>query len=444
MSGRGAGAVIAAVLALGGAACLPSGHDRRGGGPADAHLVLYRDRALIEEDIVADVRGHRAVLPMPAGVAAEDLAISSDDVHVVAWSSSAADGQRDVVAVAGARTQRGRLLGVDDRGVVLIEGGDVHVVGGAELLSGAIRPALIAEVDGRDGRARFRLRYPTDRLSWQASYTLVDHDRGGRLHGALVIDNQTGRRWRQAALAIIDAPAPDPAIGGDDLPPAARLPGRYAIEPGPQRLELALRDRPLPLRSTLVYDPVGPALDHPTNPPEDAAGYGVQRWPTTVDATVKIELGAIADVQLPAGPVRLAAVDGSGLAWRGEGELLPPATDAERYLTIAIGRIDDVSGRRARTDFVKDAARQRLYEEITVTLTSTRRAPVDVLVREHLYRGPCWKLAYHSTGDGVAKEGAQRIALTTTVPAGGTATVVYRVIYHWSAPECSPPSTSNT
>ena len=438
---------MAVVLALGGAACLPFGPERGGGGPADAHVVLYRDRALIEEEIVADVRGHRAVLPMPAGVAAEDLAISSDDVHVVAWSSSAADGQRDVVAVAGARTQRGHLLGVDARGVVLLAGDDVHVVGGAELLSGAIRPALVADVDGRDGRARFRLRYPTDRLSWQASYTLVDHARSGRLHGALVIDNQTGRRWRQAALAIIDAPAPDPAIGGAALPAAARLPGHYAIEPGPQRLELALRDRPLPLRSTLVYDPVGPDLDHATNPPEDADGYGVQRWPATVDETVKLELGAIADVQLPAGPVRLAAVDGdgdgTGLAWRGEGELLPPATDAKRYLTIAIGRVDDITGHRARTDFVKDAPGQRLYEEITVTLVSTRKAPVDVLVREHLYRGPCWKLAYHSTGDGVAKEGAQRIALTTTVPAGGTATVVYRVIYHWSAPECSPPSTSN-
>ena len=267
------------------------------------------------------------------------------------------------------------------------------------------------------------------------------------MHGALTIDNQTGRRWQRAALAVVDGPAPDPLVGDAGLPRVARLPGRYTIEPGPQRLELALRDRPLTLRSTMVYDPVGAVgaeLEHPTQPPEQSPSYGVRRWPAGLDETVKLDLSAIADVQLPAGPVRLASIDAAGaLTWRGEGELLPPAADAERYLTVAVGRITDVTGARARTDFVIDDAGQRLYEEIAVTLTSARASPVSVLVREHLYRGPCWILAYHSTGDGVAKEAAQQIALTTTVPAHGTATVVYRVVYHWSERECSPSSSSN-
>lgn len=439
-------AVCAALLATATSACalLGRGRARGDGGPADARVVLYRDRALVDEEVEAVVRDHHAVLPLPAGVEPADLTIASADVHVVAWAAAAADGQRTVTAVAGARTQPGRLLGVDDGAVALLDGDAVHLVAGAEILAGAIRPALTVAVEGADGPARFHLRYPTAGLTWQASYTLVD--RGGQawLRGALTVDNQTGRRWRRAALAVVDAPAPDPLVGDAVLPRVARLPGRYTIEPGPQRVELALRDRPLPLRSTMVYDPVGLELEHTTQPPEMSAAYGVRRWPATLDETVKLELAAVADVQLPAGPVRLASVDAAGaLTWRGEGELLPPAADAERYLTVAVGQITDVTGARRRTDFVIDDARERLYEEVAVTLTSARSAPVTVLVREHLYRGPCWVLAYHSTGDDVAKEAAQQIALTTTVPAHGTATVVYRVVYHWSELHCSPPSSSS-
>jgi hypothetical protein len=448
VTARGVAAVaLAASLALPPSlsGCAVIGRRRGGGGgAADARIVLYRDRAIVDEEVVADVRGGRAALPLPAGVAADQLSVASPDVHVVAWAATAAGGQRDVTATGGARAQRGRLVGLAEDGVALVDGDRVHVVGGAELLAGAVRPAIVAEVEGPAGRARFRLRYPTDRLRWHASYALVEHRGHARLRGALAIDNQTGRRWRRAALAVIDAPAPTADAAGASPATPARLPGRYPIDVGAQRVELALGEQPIALRRAMVYDPVGSGLQHEGQPPEQDPGYGVQRWPATLDETVKLDLAAVADVQLPAGPVRLAIAEPDGaLRWRGEGELLPPAAGAERYLTIAVGRVSDVTGTRRRTDFVIDQLRQRLIEELTITLTSTRAAPVDVLVREHVYRGPCWWLAYHSTGDRVAKEGAQQIALTTTVPAHGTATVAYRVIYHWSDAECSPPSPSS-
>jgi len=445
--GRAAVAAVAALIVGGpGCALFGRGHAGAGGGaPADVRIVLYRDRALVDEPIDAVVRDHRAVLPLPLGVGPAELVIVGDGARVVAWSAAAADGQRDVAAVAGPRTTRGRLLGVDETGVALLDGDVVHLVGGVEILAGAVRPAVEVEVEGGDGRRRFHLRYATDRLPWQASYTLVDHAGRARLRGALTVDNQTGRRWQRAAIAVVDGPAPDPIAGGGAPPPPARMPGRYAIEPGPQRLELALRDRTLAVGSLLVFDPVGASLDHPTNPPESDPGYGVRRWPAALDETVKIDLAAVADVALPAGPVRLATVLADGaLRWQGEGKLLPPAADAERYLTVAIGDVDDVRGARQRTDFVRDDAGQRLVEEIRITLTSTRATAVEVLVREHMYRGPCWTLAYHSTGDGVAKEGEQQIALTTTVPPAGTTTVMYRVVYHWSERSCSNPSSSSS
>jgi len=56
-----------------------------------------------------------------------------------------------------------------------------------------------------------------------------------------------------------------------------------------------------------------------------------------------------------------------------------------------------------------------------------------VLVREHLYRGLSWTVAYFSTPV-AAQEGHQQIALRTFVPAHGQAKVVYVVVYPWGKP----------
>jgi hypothetical protein len=40
-------------------------------------------------------------------------------------------------------------------------------------------------------------------------------------------------------------------------------------------------------------------------------------------------------------------------------------------------------------------------------------------------------LPYHNVGAAITKEGPQKVALRTTVPAGGQARVIYRIIYYW-------------
>jgi len=51
-------------------------------------------------------------------------------------------------------------------------------------------------------------------------------------------------------------------------------------------------------------------------------------------------------------------------------------------------------------------------------------------VREHLYRGQNWTLAYQSgpRGQGGPRS---RFSLRTTVPANGQAKVLYVVVYTW-------------
>ena len=54
-----------------------------------------------------------------------------------------------------------------------------------------------------------------------------------------------------------------------------------------------------------------------------------------------------------------------------------------------------------------------------------------MLVREHLYRGLTWALAYTSDAAAVAQEGPQEISFRVTVPPRATREVVYRVVYTW-------------
>jgi hypothetical protein len=434
-------AALALGLALVGAACCPPGlvAGARDDGPADARIVLYRGRALIEEDVVATVRDGHAILPMPEGVAPAELEVTSDDVRPRSWTAAVADSQREVTAVVGDRRSTGRLIGLDDHGVALLRDGQVEVIPSPELLAGAGLPPLRVEVDGADGPARFRLRYATTRLAWHAAYTLVE-DRVGRarLRATLTVDNQTGRRWQRAALVVIDAEPPEPATGVVGAQARSRLPGRYPIAPGSQRLELRLSDRPLPLRSRLVYDPVGSSLDRGQRLPVSDPSYGAGAWPSGLAEAIEVDLAGASEVALPEGPIELATVGADGgLGWRGTGTVPVPVAHAGRTATVTIGRVDDVAGARRQTDLVLDRDRQHLLEEITITVTSQRATAADVVVREHLYRGPCWILGYAST-DRIEQIGTQEIALTARVPPGGTAAVVYRVIYKWSDRECGP------
>ena len=54
------------------------------------------------------------------------------------------------------------------------------------------------------------------------------------------------------------------------------------------------------------------------------------------------------------------------------------------------------------------------------------------MIREHLYRGQNWTIAYASeVVQEKDKEGPQQFALRTTVPAKGKTSLLYVVVYTW-------------
>jgi len=456
----GSRCALAAVMVAAG--CVParrSAKDR----PGSDEIVLYRDRALITQRVALDAprRGPTTLaIPLPAGVdpgsvgvidhgglTAATLRRPSNDAVPGAPSSDPVSADTDAEPASDAAGDEAGDVPAADRPAARPTDppGDRP---GAESSRAAATPRTIELTAdaATPGRFTVALAYATDRLTWDVAYTVAldaAHDRA-TVDGTLTIRNTSGGAVR-GAVRLIDA-----ELGAWRDPTPAQL--RAALDP--PRRPAALRDAPahslgvrelaagetrLPLlagvsralRPVLVYDPVGTALDHAGAVPVFDPSLGAQaRAPSAVRESIELARPRRDVPELPAGPARLIERRGDGaIAVVGEGRLFDPASWIAAADTIAIGAARGVVGRRERRDWGRDDDAHRLSEEFLITIDNARPRPVEVVVREHLYRGQNWTLAYQSVP--AVKEGPQQIALRTTVPAGGRAKVLYVVVYTW-------------
>jgi hypothetical protein len=368
------------------------------GAPAGDEIALYRDRALVAQrvELVAPRAGPAALaLHLPAGV--------------------------DPAAVQ-----------VVDRGE--LAAAELRAAGAVELAATAPHP----------GRFAVTLGYATDRLAWSAAYTMTTTAARDRalVRGAIAIRNTTGIAFR-ARTRIVDAELGawrdrtaeqlraalhgGPAASRDGSP---RDLGMVALGGGETRVELIGADPPRRLRSVLVYDPIGPGLDHTGAVPVADPAIGAARGaPRQVRESFELARDP-GSRELPAGPVRLLEHRPDGAPeLLGEARLFDARARVADVDTVAVGAAHGVIGHRERRDWARDDDLRRFSEEFLITIDNARPLPVDIVLREHLYRGQNWTLAYHSVP--AVKEGPQQIALRTRVPAGGQAKVLYVVVYTW-------------
>jgi hypothetical protein len=268
------------------------------------------------------------------------------------------------------------------------------------------------------------------------------------LRGAIAIRNATGVALPAAKVRLVDAPLAEARTraaealaarftrhrpAGDPLPPPREL-GRIDVIDGDTRVELVRGAAPRPMRSVLVYDPIGTQYDRGGRTPATEADLGV-RPPAAgrVDESFEIDRDPRVTAGLPAGPARLLErrADGS-LVLLGEARLFQAATRVAQSDTITIGAAQGVTGERDRRELTIDNDRQRVVEDFVITIDNERPRPTAVVVREHLYRGTNWTLAYISVPVGEeAKEGPQQVAPRITVPPRSKARLMYSVVYWW-------------
>jgi hypothetical protein len=385
-------------------------------------VVLFRDAAVITQrlDVELGTTAQAIELELPAG--AKDIAASD---------------------IAGIATAELRVpIGSD--------GGDDADAGSAVAMSPRPTRAHLDVTAPHRGRYALAVSYVTNKLTWTASYTLAttrtrDH---ATLLGALAVTNASGLALPHARVTLVDAPVAGwrarqrenlaASLVGEaaaTTPFAKPRPlGDVALPLGETRIELPGISAPRAMKSVLVYDPIGTSHDSPGAIPVRDANLGVvPAAPTQVSESFEIARDPIASDGLPAGAAKLYERGGDGsLALLGEARLFDEATRVAAVDTIPVGTALGVTGHRERRDLEvqDDELGHRLTEEFVITVDNARDRPVEVLVREHLYRGETWLIAYESTNN-PAKEGAQQIALRTEVPAKAKTEVTYVVVYSW-------------
>jgi hypothetical protein len=290
------------------------------------------------------------------------------------------------------------------------------------------------------------LAYTTNRLQWDADYTMTTTPVRDRavLRGAIAVRNSTAIAFDRANLHVIDANLvawrartaehmATSLVGGTPSTTPAATPrdlGIASLVDGETRVELAGISKPRKMNAVLIYDPIGTKLDNPAATPVRDEKLGVaQAASTRITESFEVQRDDQVTDGLPAGPVRLLErrADG-GLGVLGQSRLFDAATRVSNVDTIAVGTAEGVVGHRERREFTIDDIHKRLTEEFVIRLDNARSNDVVVLVREHLYRSQNWNVSYESTKR-PTKDGAQQFSMRSTVPAKAQQNILYVVVY---------------
>ena len=98
-------------------------------------------------------------------------------------------------------------------------------------------------------------------------------------------------------------------------------------------------------------------------------------------------------------------------------------------MRVKLGSAFDVVGERRQVNFSVDTNAKWMEEEIEVKLRNHKSQPVDVIVKENLYRWTNWKITQSSQA--YEKHDSRTVHFPVRVGADGEAVVRYTVRYTW-------------
>jgi hypothetical protein len=132
---------------------------------------------------------------------------------------------------------------------------------------------------------------------------------------------------------------------------------------------------------------------------------------------------------LPAGRIRVSQQDKADGSLEFIGEDRIDHTPKDEDVRVKLGTAFDVVGERRQTDFKLNSAGKVMEEAFEIKLRNHKSQPVEVIVRESLYRWSQWALIDQSVPS--QKKDAQIVEFPVRIAADGEATVTYRVRYTW-------------
>ncbi len=132
---------------------------------------------------------------------------------------------------------------------------------------------------------------------------------------------------------------------------------------------------------------------------------------------------------LPAGRIRVSQQDKADGSLEFIGEDRIGHTPKDEDVRVKLGTAFDVVGERRQTDFRINTSGKVIEEAFEIKVRNHKDQPVEVVVRENLYRWSQWTLIEQSSPS--VKKDARTVEFPVKVAADGEATVTYRVRYTW-------------
>jgi hypothetical protein len=305
---------------------------------------------------------------------------------------------------------------------------------------------LSVTVDAARARPSLRLAYQADGLQWRASYALVvprSPRAPGTLTGLATIENPGALAFAGAEVQLLAGdvrrvgPAAPPrplmarAFAGAALEAATpseesvgethvyTLPGTVDIVPGESRSVALFPQADVQVEPEYVLRHEAYVWQQPVSQPETdlhaEVGYLVRRPRGT----------PFGDTPLPAGVVRVLSPDSAGRLQL-LGEVTIEHTPAGRELHLATGTAFDITAQRTQTAFALEGRRASV-SSYRVTIQNAKSDSVTVQVLDE-FPGQFEVLSSSVPAERLS---ASSVRFPVRVPAGGEATLEYRVRARW-------------
>ncbi len=364
----------------------------------------------------------------------------------------------------------GTLLSASGGIILQDEQGRLHTLNGysniifPDLPGGFVtRPTLVWDLaTAQPGNHDVRVTYQTSGITWWADYNLVftpgeDANSGLLDVGAWVsILNQSGATYEDAKLKLIagDVHRAPPPMQPYPMMEAAR--GQFMDAAGQGFQEKSFfeyhlytlgRPTTIPDNSTKQIELFETARGVPAD--KVLVYYGQEGWrygflpdPATdrnfgVTSNAKVDVYLRFDndeasglgIPLPSGRIRVNQMDPADETLEFIGEDVIDHTPRNEEVLIKLGNAFDVVGERVQVNFQVDHDDDWMAETIEITLRNHKDDPVDVIVKENLYRWVNWSIT-QSTHEH-EKQDARTVHFPVTIDADGEVRVRYTVRYTW-------------
>jgi hypothetical protein len=324
------------------------------------------------------------------------------------------------------------------------------------------RPTLVWDVQSpAGGNHKTRVTYQTGGITWWADYNIVFNEGADANSGLLDLSawvsiiNQSGAAYSDAKLKLIagDVHRVQPEMAQEMrrevLMRAAAAPaadagfvqkdffefhlytlGRKTTLPNNSTKQIELFDqaRQIPAKKMLVYYGLSQPYFFDTPYTDRNLGSEMNKK-VDVYLEFKNDKAYGLGVPLPSGRLRVSQLDKADGSLEFIGEDKIDHTPKDEQVRVKLGSAFDVVGERRQVDFAVDSKARWMEEEIEVKLRNHKSQPVEVIVKENLYRWSNWKVLTKTHN--FTKEDARTIHIPVKVAKDGEAVIRYRVRYTW-------------